>query len=1005
MTDASRATNRGKRAWIRWIARVAGVGLITGLVIAGALPLWLPVVSGALTPVRVEADGPLWNRPLGLTFSLGPLHGRARIVVSEVYPEIRLERARLEPEEGGGVVVEAESVSLAYAWPWRERPVRTLRIGALRVDAVRLGAWIREASSNAPGAVQPSSGGNGWAGALETLCRRLPGTVWIGSMRITSHTPAGPVTVEGGPVEARTRALPASWSVEISARADSGMVRWAEGSFSVTADTTLRLEGTRTGGRCAAALRVGPSEESSLSGSVDATWDEQGVSRVDLRLDRGTLEGLAWTLLCRGLTGDRLAWDSLALASGQVAVTRRETGAWLVTATGSARATGLRLGREDAPWYRGNLDVACALDGDGVFTTRLDAGGAGQLEARWTATDKGNALTLDLSGWRPVALREQMPWLAPWLSPWETWLPERLDARLEGAIGGIGGLPGPTSVDGWLSGGWPAPGGSARWAIQSTTDRDGLQVRLREASVGESLDIVAHGFPHAWHGITARAAGVDLARWLRLTRGWDMLDDLKGTWSGMVEVAPGPEIRWEITAEPETRWQGRPLGQPGQVRAAGRVYRDSGRWLVTGEGQLSGKTRLRVENAEWLGGSRLRGRWRIPTADVAELAGPLGLEGAWGEVTMHGSGRFTFEYGLLIWESDAITSTALGWGAYFLPPDWTLSARARGSLRWGGPEGWSARLEQARVEADRTALDLGGLEARAGGLEVSDLALRSDMAPLVRWGWLSEAQGGDASLRVPAWWWPWDTDAWHGTIEYQVTADRLSFWHGRIALERPRWVGRLAREAGGQFTGDGDMSIAAARMAGGTLTSIGGRMTASGEQISVEDLSASGWNGSLGGRVEVSPLDTGMPARGTIRLRGIDLGRFCAEVNPPYVRCEGELNGWTRFALSAFQPTDFRFRATAGNGFSVNTDFVRQLLMSSKVTDYAGGRQAAGVVLDVLGSKPQRPFDGGAVDIRLAEERLAGALTLSSRDLNLTVDIKADPMALLDALEANGGAP
>jgi len=238
-----------------------------------------------------------------------------------------------------------------------------------------------------------------------------------------------------------------------------------------------------------------------------------------------------------------------------------------------------------------------------------------------------------------------------------------------------------------------------------------------------------------------------------------------------------------------------------------------------------------------------------------------------------------------------------------------------------------------------------------------------------------------------------------------VTADRLSFWHGRIALERPRWVGRLAREAGGQFTGDGDMSIAAARMAGGTLTSIGGRMTASGEQISVEDLSASGWNGSLGGRVEVSPLDTGMPARGTIRLRGIDLGRFCAEVNPPYVRCEGELNGWTRFALSAFQPTDFRFRATAGNGFSVNTDFVRQLLMSSKVTDYAGGRQAAGVVLDVLGSKPQRPFDGGAVDIRLAEERLAGALTLSSRDLNLTVDIKADPMALLDALEANGGAP
>ena len=93
--------------------------------------------------------------------------------------------------------------------------------------------------------------------------------------------------------------------------------------------------------------------------------------------------------------------------------------------------------------------------------------------------------------------------------------------------------------------------------------------------------------------------------------------------------------------------------------------------------------------------------------------------------------------------------------------------------------------------------------------------------------------------------------------------------------------------------------------------------------------------------------------------------------------------------------------------FSMNRDMVEQLLLNQYMDDVTGGRQMGRMIQSVLGKKAQTAFDCARLTLGLEEERIAGVALLESKSLNLTVDIKADPPALLEALrvrqEQSGG--
>jgi hypothetical protein len=85
---------------------------------------------------------------------------------------------------------------------------------------------------------------------------------------------------------------------------------------------------------------------------------------------------------------------------------------------------------------------------------------------------------------------------------------------------------------------------------------------------------------------------------------------------------------------------------------------------------------------------------------------------------------------------------------------------------------------------------------------------------------------------------------------------------------------------------------------------------------------------------------------------------------------------------------------------TMNRDLVEQLLASEYLSGMSGGKQVSQMLRDVVGDAPQIPFTGAAIKLGLEAGRITGTARLESEKLNLTLDIKADPGALLEALRA-----
>ncbi len=82
---------------------------------------------------------------------------------------------------------------------------------------------------------------------------------------------------------------------------------------------------------------------------------------------------------------------------------------------------------------------------------------------------------------------------------------------------------------------------------------------------------------------------------------------------------------------------------------------------------------------------------------------------------------------------------------------------------------------------------------------------------------------------------------------------------------------------------------------------------------------------------------------------------------------------------------------------------VEQILLSQQVAGVTGGKTLGKVVQKVIGEGEQRPFDRATMDLGFEGGRITGQARLESEQLNLTIDIKADPEALLEALRIQQG--
>jgi len=113
----------------------------------------------------------------------------------------------------------------------------------------------------------------------------------------------------------------------------------------------------------------------------------------------------------------------------------------------------------------------------------------------------------------------------------------------------------------------------------------------------------------------------------------------------------------------------------------------------------------------------------------------------------------------------------------------------------------------------------------------------------------------------------------------------------------------------------------------------------------------------------------------------------------------GRVNGTFKVGFTAQQLSMLDVDLTAADEFSLNRDMVEQLLLSQYVDEMTGGKQMTRVLQSVIGKDSQRKFDGAHLVLGLEDGRISGYAKLESEALNLTVDIKADPEALLEAIK------
>jgi len=271
--------------------------------------------------------------------------------------------------------------------------------------------------------------------------------------------------------------------------------------------------------------------------------------------------------------------------------------------------------------------------------------------------------------------------------------------------------------------------------------------------------------------------------------------------------------------------------------------------------------------------------------------------------------------------------------------------------------------------------------------------LASDLEPLMDLGWADSALGSCAvSGRVT-----YSAIGFVARGDVEVAAEFMAVADSMVALEGASFEGALRYEGG--LSGRGRLEAARGIVGGAVLSDVAGDVVFADDAARVTGWRAKLFGGTLEGDAVIGLLEEGCPVSLIARAERLDLEAFTREFKPPDIALTGIVEGEIRLELDAAGVQDVRAVLRSTENFSMNRDFLEQLLLSQYVGEGKGGKALAKVMADALGDAEQRPFDSAVLEIEHAGDEIAGRVALKSPKLNLDLDLHVDPDVLEDILE------
>lgn len=377
---------------------------------------------------------------------------------------------------------------------------------------------------------------------------------------------------------------------------------------------------------------------------------------------------------------------------------------------------------------------------------------------------------------------------------------------------------------------------------------------------------------------------------------------------------------------------------------------------------------------------------------LTPLAAALGFDDLWGDLALAGT------LNLANWQHLSlsplqITSESLGYGDYSLPYgdklhiespvklDMTnLSISAGPSLITLG-EGTKITSDIVQISADHT-------------VDASSMSLESDFSLLVARQFLDHAEG---KINVALEGFQYGNNTINGNIVYECTADHLVLPEKLADIRGLTAVGTALLPPNPESKGQ--LQIEDLLIGGSKLQNTRGDIFLVEQGLVFEDVNFELFGGGVVARASVNILGPEFSIDVSGKVQNLDLSVFTSEFEPPSLMLTGRVNGTFHVVFTTQQLHALDVDLIASDDFSMNRDMVEQLLMSQYVNEMTGGRQMTRVLQSVIGKDEQRKFDGARLVLGLENERIAGYAKLESEKLNLTVDIKADPPALIEALK------